>query len=306
MTREEGEETSSTQPRLISFVFLTIIIVIWAGSFIFIRLALREISPVTLALARFSLATPILLAFSLFNRHARQTFTAAFRRDLLLFSALGLSGVTLLYVFQFLSLELISATTGSILINFNVIFGMLLSASFANELLTRRKLLGVFLAFAGVVVVTTGGVSTTPFSHVELLGSVLMLVAAFCWAAYSVLSKKALERYSATVSTCLAFLLGTLYLIPFALAEGEMEALFHSTWVVWCSVFYLAIPSSVVAYVLWNRMIREVDITRVMVSLYAIPIPTAILSFLFLGEAITNALILGGVVVMLGVYLTQT
>jgi O-acetylserine/cysteine efflux transporter len=97
-----------------------------------------------------------------------------------------------------------------------------------------------------------------------------------------------------------------LYLIPFALADGGMKALFDSTWLAWGSVFYLAIPSSVITYVLWNRVIREVEITKVMVSLYAIPIPTAILSYLFLGESFTQSLILGGAVVMLGVYLTQT
>ncbi len=288
-----------------SFVFLTTIILFWAGSFIFIRLALKEISPVTLALARFSLATPILLAFSLFTQQTRQTVKAALRRDFLLFSALGLSGVTLLYIFQFLSLNLISATEGSILINFHVIFAMLLSASFSGEQLTRNKLAGVLLAFAGVVVITTGDASMMSLNFLQPLGVLLMVFAAFCWAVYSVLSKKALVRYSSAVSTCVAFLLGTLYLIPFALAEGEIGALLHSTWLAWCSVFYLAIPSSVITYVLWNRMIREVEVTKVMVSLYAIPIPTAILSYLFLGETVTYSLILGGAVVILGVYLTQ-
>jgi drug/metabolite transporter (DMT)-like permease len=291
---------------LTSFVFLTTIVLLWAGSFIFIRLALKEISPVTLALARFSLATPTLLVFTLFTRQARQTFRAALRKDFVLFSALGLTGVTLLYIFQFLSLRLISATEGSILINFHVIFAMLLSAAFMGEQLTRTKLAGVLLAFAGVVVITTGSEPMMSVSFVEPLGVLLMVLAAFCWAAYSVLSKKALVRYSTTVSTCVAFLLGTLYLIPLALADGGMNALLDSTWLAWCSVFYLAIPSSVITYVLWNRMIREVEITRVMVSLYAIPIPTAMLSYLFLGEKITQSLILGGAVVMLGVYLTQT
>lgn len=289
-----------------SFAFLTIIILSWAGSFIFIRLALEEIPPAALALARFSLATPILVAFSLFNRQTRQSIKEALRKDFLLFSALGLTGVTLLYVFQFFSLRLISATEGSIVINFHVIFAMLLSAAFLSEQLTRRKLAGVFLAFAGVVVITTGGASTTSLNLLEPIGVLLMVVAAFCWASYSVLGKKALTRYSSTVSTCMAFLLGTFYLIPFALAEGGVETLFNSSWLAWCSVFYLAIPSSVITYVLWNRMIREIEVTKVMVSLYAIPIPTAILSYLFLGEMVTYSLILGGAIVMLGVYLTQT
>jgi len=299
-------EGLTTHLKLSSFVSLTTIILIWAGTFIFIRLALKEISPVTLAMARFSLATPILLAFSLFTREARRSFRAALRKDFALFSALGLTGVTLLYIFEFLSLRLISATTGSILINFHVILAMLLSAGFMGERLTATKLAGVFLAFAGVLIITTGSQSMMSLSFVEPLGMLLMIVAAFCWAAYSVLSKKALVRYSVTVSTCAAFLLGTLYMIPFALVDGGMKALLDSTWVTWGSVFYLAISASVITYILWNRVLREAEITKVMVSLYAIPIPTAILSYFFLGEKVTQSLILGGVVVMLGVYLTQT
>ena len=292
--------------RLASFISLAAIILLWAGTFIFIRLALKEISPVTLAMARFSLATPILLVFSLFTREARRSFRAALRKDFVLFSALGLTGVTLLYIFEFFSLRLISATAGSILINFHVIFAMLLSAGFLGERLTKTKLAGVFLAFAGVLIITTGSESMMYLSFVEPLGVLLMVAAAFCWAAYSVLSKKALVHYSVTVSTCAAFLLGTLYMIPFALADNGTKALLDSTWLTWGSVFYLAIPASVITYILWNRVLREVEITKVMVSLYAIPIPTAILSYLFLGEKVTQSLILGGVVVMLGVYLTQT
>jgi drug/metabolite transporter (DMT)-like permease len=304
--QERKGENSTANHKLTSFVFLTTIILFWAGSFIFIRLALKEIPPVALALARFSLATPILVGFSLFTRQTRQAMKAALRKDFLLFSGLGLTGVTLLYMFQFFSLRLIPATEGSIVINFHVIFAMLLSSAFLAEQLTRRKLVGVLLAFAGALVITVGSSSLTNLSFLEPLGVLLMAVAAFCWAAYSVLSKKALIRYSSTVSTCVTFLLGTLYLVPFALAEGGVETPFHSSWLAWCSVFYLAIPSSVITYVLWNRMIRKVDVTRVMVSLYVIPIPTAILSYLFLGETVTYSLILGGAVVMLGVYLTQT
>ena len=74
----------------------------------------------------------------------------------------------------------------------------------------------------------------------------------------------------------------------------------------WLSVIFLAIPSSVVAYILWNRMIREIDVTKVLVALYVIPIPTAILSYVFLGEIITQPLVLGAALVLVGVYLKES
>lgn len=285
---------------------VTTIVCIWAASFIFIRLALEEIPPVTLALARFAIAAPMLIALTSYARSSREAMRVALRRDFVQFSALALTGVTFLYVFQFYSLRFISATEGSIVINLHAVFAMLLSAAFLNEPVTRRKTVGVFVSFLGVIVITTRSASTASLNLLELVGVLLMVVAAFCWAAYSVLGKKVLQRYSTAVATSCAFLLGTLYLIPFALTEGRTDALLNSSCLAWLSVVYLAIPSSVIAYILWNRTIRETDVTKVAVSLYTIPIPTAILSYLFLGEMITYSLVLGGTLVIIGVYLTES
>jgi drug/metabolite transporter (DMT)-like permease len=134
----------------------------------------------------------------------------------------------------------------------------------------------------------------------------LMVAAAFCWAGYSIYGKKVLQTYTNQVATSCAFLLGTLYLIPFAVSEGRIEALANSSWLTWVSVVFLAIPSSVLAYILWNRLIREIDVTKVLVSMYVIPIPTVILSYIILGEAITYSLVFGAALVIVGVYLTES
>jgi drug/metabolite transporter (DMT)-like permease len=84
----------------------------------------------TLAFARFAIATPILVAITSYARPSREAIKLALTREFWLFSFLGLSGVTLLYVFQFYSLRFISATEGSVIINLHAIFAMLLSAVF--------------------------------------------------------------------------------------------------------------------------------------------------------------------------------
>ena len=297
---------TSTNRNLVSFALVSSIVFIWSASFIFIRIALEEIPPVTLALTRFAIAAPILIIPTIYARSSRKAMRIGLSRDFVQFSALALTGVTLLYVFQFYALQLMSATEGSILINLHAIFAMLLSAMFLKESLTRRKMVGVFLAFAGVIVITMGGASTASLSLFEPVGVLLMVAAAFCWAVYSILGKKVLQGYSSAVATSCIFLLGTLYLIPFALVEGRTNLVLNSSWMTWLSIVYLAIPSSVIAYMLWNRAIREIDITKVLVAMYAIPIPTAILSYLFLGEMMTYFLVLGGALVIIGVYLTES
>jgi drug/metabolite transporter (DMT)-like permease len=305
-TDRERTGRSSTNKTLVSLTLAGTIVCIWAASFIFIKLALAEIPPMTLAFARFAIATPILIAITSYTRPSREAMKVALTRELGLFSFLGLSGVTLLYVFQFYSLRFISATEGSVIINLHAIFAMLLSAAFLKEPLTSRKTSGVFLAFSGLIVMTIGGTTITSLNLIEPLGVLLMVAAALCWAAYSVFGKKALQQYSNQVATTCAFLLGTLYLVPFAISEGGMDTLAFASWVAWLGVFFLAIPSSVVAYIFWNRMIRVTDVTKVLVSLYVIPIPTAILSYVFLGETITYPLVLGAALIILGVYLTES
>ncbi len=260
----------------------------------------------TLAFVRFAIATPILIAITSHARHSRQAMKYALTREFWIFSFLGLSGVTLLYVFQFYSLRLISATEGSIIINLHAVFAMLLSAAFLSEPVTSRKASGVLVAFLGLIVITIGNSTITSLNLIEPVGVLLMVGAALCWATYSVFGKKVLQRYSNQVATSCAFLLGTLFLIPFAISEGRMNTLVDSSWLTWLSVVFLAIPCSVVAYILWNRMIRVTDVTKVLVSLYAIPIPTAILSYFLLGETITYPLILGAALIIGGVYLTES
>lgn len=287
-------------------VLVATVVCIWAASFIFIKIALVEIPPITLAFVRFAIATPILLAITARTRPSREAMKHALTRDAWTFVLLGLVGVTLLYVFQFYSLRLISATAGSVIINLHAVFAMLLSATFLNEPLTSRKTSGVFVAFSGVILMTVEGSANTSLNLIEPIGALLMVAAALCWASYSVFGKRVLQRYSNQVATSCAFLLGTLFLIPFALSEGQLNTLVHSSWLTWISVLFLAIPCSVIAYILWNHMITTIDVTKVLVSLYFIPIPTAILSYFILSEAITYPLAIGAALVIAGIYLTQS
>ena len=272
----------------------------------FIKLALQEIPPMTLALTRFAIATPILIATTSYQQSSRSAIKLALRTDFWSFSVLGLIGVTFLYVFQFYSLRFISATEGSIIINLHAIFAMLLSSAFLSEPLTQRKTLGVFVAFSGVIAITITNTTGTTVNLIEPVGVLLMIAAALCWASYLVYGKKVLQRYSNQVSTSCAFLLGTIYLIPFAASEESIGILERTSSLTWLSVIFLAIPSSVVTYILWNRLIRELDVTKVLVSLYVIPIPTAILSYFILGETITYSVVLGAALIIVGVYLTES
>jgi len=125
---------------------LLITMLIWAGSFIFIKIGLKELGPYNLAFYRFLLASPALILLTYFRDKLKSVDT----RDLPAIIILALTGVTLLYAIQFLALVYTTATNASILINTAVIFVAVISFLYYNEKFTKLKSFGVILSFIGV------------------------------------------------------------------------------------------------------------------------------------------------------------
>jgi len=291
---------------LTSIITLSIVAVTWAGSFIFIKLGLREVPPVTLALLRFALAFPV-IGIVTFLTGANKDAEVNLRKDFVPLSILALTGVTLIYIFQYYSMKYTSASTGSIIMNTTVIFMAIFSAIILKEKIGARKIIGILLAFFGLfITLSKCSLEIFRFDAQELFGNALMIGSAICWAIYSIYSKKSLQSYSPMVSTTVVFGLGAFYLVPFALLESPLSVIPKITWVGWASILYLSLLSSVLGYVLWNRGLTRMETVKAGMFLYLIPILTTILSYVFLGEEITYATVAGGALVIIGIYLTET
>ncbi len=275
------------------YLLLLLVSLIWAGSFIAIKIALNEMDPYNLALYRFLIATPILVA--IFKPRLILNL-----REIAKFTILGLSGVTFMYVVQFTALELTTATKASILINTSAIFTALLSYLFLKEIISIKKLLGVLIAFLGVfLVVSNGEVNFKPN-----LGDLLMIFDGLLWAVYTVLGKEMLKSYKAEDLTTYAFITGTLLLFPFAFARGLKNPL-QLTLPATLSILYLSILCSVFAYLAWYYALEKLPTINVAVFIYIIPLFTALLAYILLREEITSFTILGGILITLGVYFVE-
>lgn len=289
------------------FIACLLIVLIWAGSFIFIRIGLKDFPPITLAFLRFAAASPLLLILYLFNKNKDEKETHFNLKFIFLkLNVLALTGVSLLYIFQFYSLKFISASVGSIIINLTTIFMVLFSVLFLNEKLNKRKILGILIAFIGVSILVSNGWEKINFSSTQFLGCILMLGAALCWAIYSILTKKVLEFNSNLTITLITFLLGTAHLFPAAfILENPLKAIFKASKIGWLSVFYLGFLSSALAYFLWNKILIKSEVSKVGAILYIIPIPTIIFEYFLLREAVATITLIGAFLVIVGVYLTE-
>ncbi len=277
---------------------LLLTMLIWAGSFVFIKIGLQEVKPYNLAFYRFAIASPIIIiAVKLRNR-----LQIVKIEDIPLIIVLAITGVTLLYAVQFVALTYTTATNSSILINTSVIFIALMSL-FLGEEFTKLKAFGVCLSFIGVIFVVSKG-KLEFFGSKTFVGDVLMIFDGFLWAVYTVLGKGMLEKYNPESLTAYAFAIGSMLLFPLAIYEGLANPLYLST-TTWISLLYLAVLCSVFAYLVWYSALTVMDATKVSVFIYVIPFFTAVMAYLVLGEDIGIFTVLGGILTILGIYFVE-
>lgn len=283
------------------YILLVIIAFVWASSFIVVKNATQEIDPIDLGFFRFLVATPIMF-FILIYKKRDIHFP---KKDLPSMIVLGATGATLLYFFQYIGITYTNASTSAVLININVIFIAILSMLILKEKISFKRFAGILLSFFGVIVVIFSNISKESISinNIFLLGSILVLLSAFCWAIYTIVGKRLLEKYDALNITTYAFALGTIFYIPLVANDIYVEIQSYSIDLI-AYVLYLAIFCSVFGYIGWYYAIKEIEASKAAVFLNLIPL-FAIIMGIFLGEKITYFFVLGAIFIIYGVYLTQ-
>jgi drug/metabolite transporter (DMT)-like permease len=268
----------------------------WASGFIAGKLALAEMTPLSVAACRYAVAATILLPFAIRQR-PREGVGLAIRPLGLMVLAGGV-----LYPWLFLlALEHTSATNTSLLIALNPVFTLLL-VPLVGERVDRRRFLGVAVALAGAAIVITRG----DVAHVRDFsfrgGDLLALIAAAMWATFNIASRNVVHRLSPAFTNCVIYGVGgsTLYLL--GRSESPIAQFAAATPMAMSGVLVMALLSSVMAGQLFLVGVRTVGVSRTVVFVYLVPVLTAALSALLLGERLQIAQAVGGAAVLAGVY----
>lgn len=286
---------------LLMAFLLILVSFVWAGSFLVVEAATKEIDPIDLGFLRFLVATPLMLLLVVLRKKPLRVP----RKELPWLVVLGLTGVTFLYLFQFIGIHYTNAPTASVLINTNVIFIAILSGLFLHETLARRRIAGIVLSFIGVLVIMVSDIQKQQWTLDTLffIGGVLMLLSAFCWALYSFVGKRLLQTYDAFVITAYAFSFGTLLYVPFVILD--LQFVFqHTSLNGWLAVLYLALICTLFGYLGWYYALKQIDASKAAVFLNFIPLFTILMS-IFLGASLSWFFLLGAGLIIYGVYLTQ-
>lgn len=210
---------------------------------------------------------------------------------------LGLAQTALQYVFFYVGLANTTGVKGSILNATGTFFSVLLAHFlYANDRLSRRKALGCAVGFAGVMVVNLRGAQGLD-AEFTLLGEGFIVIAAFVLSAASIYGKRLSQRIDPMVMTGWQLGIGGLVLLLGGLAGGgDIRGWSAGSLAL---LGYMAVLSAV-AFTLWAALLKHNRVGQVTVFNFLIPVFGALLSALFLGEAVLEWRNLAALVMVCG------
>jgi drug/metabolite transporter (DMT)-like permease len=274
--------------------------VLFGASVVAVRIAVRDVPPLSLAFLRFAQGALVLVvALALFRR----TRLRIAWRDLPFVALLGILFYAIFPVTFNAGMQYVDASRGGILLATMPLFTLVLARRAAGERLTPRQVIGVLTSFAGVALIMTEASSGRGSSAGSTRGIVLLLATAICGAIYNVLAKRVLVRYSGLTVTAYAMLFGALCLAPLTIVEtaSSVGVLRGQTLAI---VVFLGLFGGALSFSLWTTALSRLSPTEVSVYINLNPVAATLLGAMVLRERLSLlyglgfAAVAGGVMVV--------
>lgn len=177
---------------------------------------------------------------------------------------------------------------------------------YLGEPITLRKLGGILVGFTGVFLIISKGVlSFSVFGFASTFGDFLILISALTWTAFTVGGRGFLLRFPSLAAITPIIILGSFITFPFTLLKWEWNHLLQLSLTAWVSIVFLGIFCSGLAYLFWYSALEKKDSSIVGTYLYLEPLVTLIGAYFLLNEEIQWMTLMGGGMILLGVYLAS-
>jgi drug/metabolite transporter (DMT)-like permease len=275
--------------------------VMWGSTFMVTKAVARELPTFTLGALRYLIAGLALTPFALWRGGL-----ARLPRPLPL-GSLTVMAVTGVWLFSLAfnnALIYGSAAQGAIIYAFLPAAVALAAYLSLGELQSRRRVLGIVLSIAGVVVVACNS-SPGEDAPKPWLGTVWMLTAVGAFAFYTVIAKRLAQHDQVVVTACV-MAIGTLLLLPFAAYELSAQVYAPPSPQAWFGVVFLGVIASALAFIVYGHALRELDAGLVGALGNLDPIVGVVAAIVFLNEQLHAGQIFGGVLSLVGMWLAST
>jgi drug/metabolite transporter (DMT)-like permease len=277
-------------------------VAIWGASFVATKISLQYAVPTTVVWLRFAMGVVVLGVAVGLNRQ----FSLPERRDWGYFALLGFLGITLHQWLQSTGLVTAQATTTGWIIASTPIFMALLGLIILKEHLVWYQIAGIILAAFGVLlVVTKGDLAAITTGKFGAPGDFLVLISAPNWAVFSTLSRSGLKKYPSTLMMFYVMSFGWLFTSILFFSSSGTTQILSIPWNGWTAITFLGVFCSGIAYIFWYDVLKILPVAQTGAFLYLEPIITVIVAALVLREALLLASLVGGITVLIGVWLVN-
>ncbi|HBB96868.1 MAG TPA: hypothetical protein DC054_15930 [Blastocatellia bacterium] len=269
---------------------------IWGSTWLFIKLGLADLPPLTFAGIRFLVASLILSALIL----ARGVRWPRSRRDWSLIAIVGLLQFTLNYGLVFWGEQYIPSGLAAVLQSTFPAFGLVIAHLYLPyERLTTRKVVGVLMGVVGLAIIFSN--QLTIAGHLALLGSVALVASAFFGAYSNVLVKAYAREVDPQVLAAGQMIFGFPPLLIIGIATEGNPFRFHWTMTAVISLAYLVVVGSVIAFALYYWLVRHMEVTKTMLIALVTPVVAVLLGMIVLHEKLNWRLFVGAACIISGI-----
>jgi drug/metabolite transporter (DMT)-like permease len=273
----------------------------WAANIVAVKWALAGFHPLALVQLRIACAGLIFLA--MFVAQGKWRGLRLTRREWIFLFFIGLTGITLNQIGFIAGLERSSASHAALIVALGPVMVLVLSVSIRLEALTIPKFAGMLVAFAGVAILTTA--KSSPNGHSTVVGDLIMLGGTVVFAIYTILMKEVVDRFDAVTLNTFSFVIGALLMAPFAASSIRGARWTDVPALSWWALSYAVLFGSVISYLVFARVLKELTAARVAAFAYIQPVIATGLGVLMLHERLSVRLFIGGALILGGLYLTE-
>ncbi len=273
--------------------------VFWAGNFIVVKGAIGILPPIGFTFLRYCVAAVTLLVLLRWREGAIRLPHG----DIIRIGLLGIVGFGCYQILWPVALQSIPAGDSALLIAATPVITAVLAMSIGADTPNPVKLAGALVSFSGVALVVAAGEGLDLRS--SIVGDVLTLIAAACWAVYSVFGATVLRRHSPLVTTTWAIVAGTLFIAPFGIAQLVTTPITGVGLPIFLAILYSGTLAAGVANVVVLHGVKLLGPTRVTALQFLIPPLAVVMAAVFLNEPIRPIQVIGGAIILAGVALLR-
>jgi len=274
------------------FIWLTLCL-IWGTTWIFIKIGLEDLPPLTFAAARFVLAVIILAVIINLQKIPFPTN----KRDWKLLALTGVLQFSINYSLVFWSEQYISSGLAAVLQAMITVFGLVLAwIHLPNERITLIKVAAVTLGIAGVAVIFIEQLQIN--SVLAFAGCIAIVIGAYAAAHGSILVKAYGSNLHPAMLVFGQMIFGILPIIIYALTVEGNPLKLHWTWKAVISVVYLTVFGTITAFWLYYWLLSKIESTKAMMISLVTPLIAVIVGRIFLNEQLPAQTIFGGLLIL--------